>query len=68
MVGNTLSLNHTADFEIKSTYFIRIATDDGNGGVYQKTFPIIVNNVVEVLSSSLDFENALDDYKYTVTS
>jgi len=66
--GTTLSLNHSPDYEIRDSYSIRIQTDDGNGGQFQKVFNITINNLGESNTSSIDFENALDDYKYTVTS
>jgi PKD repeat protein len=36
------------DYETKSTYNIRVRTDDGNGGTYRKWFTIIVTNANEV--------------------
>lgn len=65
---STLKLIHSPDFEIKSTYSIRVQTDDGNWWQYQKVFTININDVFELIPSTLDFENVLDDYKYTVTS
>ena len=35
------------DFETKTSYAIRVQTDDGNGGVFEKQFLITVNNVNE---------------------
>ncbi len=64
----SLKLNHSPDFEIKSTYSIRVQTDDGNWWQYQKIFTISINDIYEAIPSTIDFENTLDDYKYTVTS
>lgn len=64
----TLRLIHSPDFEIKSTYSIRVQTDDWNWWQYQKVFTININNLPEAIPSTLDFETTLDDYKYTVTS
>lgn len=66
--GNTLRLIHSPDYEIKNSYSLRIQTNDGNGWVYQKIFTVSINNIWEWVSTSIDFENILNDYKYTVTS
>lgn len=51
--ANKLQLNFTPDFEIptdlgdtvgNNTYSVRLQTNDGNGGVYQKSFIITVND------------------------
>jgi arginine decarboxylase-like protein len=44
---------------------VRIETNDGNGGTFQKVFPITINNLSEVLSTIIDFETS---GKYTLTS
>lgn len=66
--GNTLRLNHSPDFEIKNSYSLRIQTNDGNGWVYQKSFTLSINNLWESVTSNIDFENILNNYKYNVTS
>lgn len=33
------------DFETKDTYSIRLQTDDGDGGTFQKEFTITINNI-----------------------
>ncbi|QFR39336.1 hypothetical protein A9Q91_03825 [Candidatus Gracilibacteria bacterium 28_42_T64] len=68
IVGSILSINISPDYEIKSTFSIRIQTDDGNGGQYQETFTININNIGETVNSIIDFENILNEYKYNVTS
>lgn len=65
---NTLKLIHSPDYEIKQTYSIRVETDDWNLWKYQEIFTININNLWETIPTSLNFENALDDYKYTNTS
>ncbi len=65
IVGNQLKILEIPDYEIQNTYNIRIQTDDGNGGQYQKAFTINISDVGEVLTSILDFETP---GKYTVTS
>lgn len=68
IVWNTLQIIHSPDYEIKQTYNIRVQTDDWNWWQYQEAFIININNLWEAIPSSLDFENVLDDYKYTNTS
>ncbi|MDD3303194.1 MAG: cadherin repeat domain-containing protein, partial [Candidatus Gracilibacteria bacterium] len=63
--GNILKINESPDYEIKNTYYIRIQTDDGHGGQFQKQFTININNVGEAINSIIDFETP---GKYTVTS
>ena len=36
------------DYEIKSTYSVRIAADDGKGGTFEKAFALTVNNVPDL--------------------
>ncbi len=40
------------DFETKSSYSIRIRTDDGNGGIYEKVFTITVTDINEGANNS----------------
>lgn len=65
---NTLSIVHSADYEIKNSYSIRIETNDGNGWTLQKSFTITINNLGESISTSIDFESPLNSYKYQVAS
>ena len=44
IVGNELRAAVVYDFESQSSYSIRIASDDGNGGVYEEAFTINVAN------------------------
>ncbi len=45
--GSTLSINNSPDFEIQSSYSIRIETDDGNGWTFEKIFTITINDLDE---------------------
>lgn len=65
---NVLRIIHSPDFEIKNTYSIRIQTNDWNAWVYQKTFTITINDVWEWITSIINFEQAEQSYKYSVTS
>jgi len=47
VAGNKLQAAEIFDFEIKTTYSIRIKTDDGRGGTYEKQFTISITNIEE---------------------
>ena len=47
--GDTLVTNEVFDYETKSTYFVRIQTDDGNGGTFSKSFTISVNKTTGIV-------------------
>jgi len=42
--GETLKTAASFDYETKSSYSIRVKTDDGNGGTFQQTFTITVTD------------------------
>jgi len=46
IAGNVLKTNIALDFEVKNAYSIRIKTDDGNGGTYEESFIISVNDIL----------------------
>jgi len=66
--GNTVTFNHSPDHEIQENYTIRIQTDDGNGGTYIESFIIAINDLWEAITTTIDFEDAEDNNKYTVGS
>ncbi len=47
IVGSELRTAAAFDFESQSSYSIRVQTDDGNGGTFEKAFNIGVNDVNE---------------------
>ncbi len=48
IAGNELKVNNTSfNFEDRTSYSIRVQTDDGSGGIYAKTLTIEVTNVNE---------------------
>ncbi|WP_165899457.1 Ig-like domain-containing protein, partial [Roseivirga ehrenbergii] len=47
IVGNKLQAAEIFDFELKTSYSIRIKTDDGRGGTYEKQFTISITNIEE---------------------
>ena len=65
IVWSSLRTAEIPDYEIKTSYSIRIETDDWHGWTYQKQFTININNLWETINSILDFETP---GKYTVTS
>jgi hypothetical protein len=65
---SNLEINHSPDHEIQDSYSIRIQTDDGNGWQYQEIFNIIINDLGEANTTTIDLEDSEDDFKYSVTS
>ncbi len=45
IIGNTLKSSEIFDYETKSSYSIRIQSNDGKGGVFSKLFTITVNDL-----------------------
>lgn len=43
--NNSLKSTEVFDFESKSSYSIRVKTDDGNGGTFEKQFTITINDI-----------------------
>jgi uncharacterized repeat protein (TIGR02543 family) len=48
--GSNLQTNAVFDFETKSSYSICVRTDDGNGGAFDKTLAVTVNNLSETFT------------------
>jgi len=48
--GTALKLTPVANFEVKSSYSVRVQADDGNGGTFARAITISVTNVNEVPS------------------
>lgn len=68
IIGNELRSNRVFNYELKSSYNLRIQTNDGNGGTFEKAFTINIldsNDVPSniVLSTSTVVENAPIGYK-----
>jgi len=59
--GNQLLLNGSADFETKNVYNVRIQTDDGNGGLFDKNFTIAINDVNELPTDIMLSSNDIDE-------
>jgi surface protein len=47
IAGSSLAANEVFNFEVKSSYSVRLKTDDGRGGAFEKAFTISINNVNE---------------------
>jgi len=63
ILGNELRTAATFNFEFKSSYFVNILTDDGNGGTFTKQFTISVKDTADgptdiILSNNTIAENA----------
>ncbi len=54
--GNQLLSAEVFDFEIKDTYSIRVRSDDQNGGTFEKSFSITIDDVSENVVTSIGDE------------
>jgi Ca2+-binding RTX toxin-like protein len=63
--GDELVTNAVFDFETKSSFSVRIGTDDGRGGTFGKSFTITVTDVMENLPPT---DIALDNLTVRRTS
>lgn len=55
ILGNQLVTTEVFDYEIQGLYSIRVRTDDGNGGVFESGFGLMVNNLpASITSINLD--------------
>jgi len=67
--GDSLNSGAIFDFETKSSYTVRVQTDDGNGGTYQKAFTISINDLNDnnpIITTSQSFD-ITEDIANTVT-
>jgi fibronectin-binding autotransporter adhesin len=55
--GTTLSLTESANFEVKSTYNLRVQADDGAGGTYEEALVVSITDVNEP-ATDLTLSNA----------
>jgi gliding motility-associated-like protein len=53
ILGSNLRSASSLDYEAKSSYSIRVKTNDGNGGVFEKVFTISVNDINDLPSNIL---------------
>jgi predicted extracellular nuclease len=60
--GSDLQTNAIFDYETKNAYSICVRTDDGNGGTFDETFPITVNNLVETATATFKSFGPLDGW------
>ena len=62
IVSDELITNSMFDYETKSTYNIRVRSDDGNGEIYEEQFTITITNVNEVPTDiELDSSNVAEN-------
>lgn len=61
--ANELLSTQSFDFETKNSYSIRVQTDDGNGGTFEKALTITVTNVNEVpiINEAIPDQTTLED-------
>jgi hypothetical protein len=65
--GSKLETKASFNFEQKASYSIRVKTDDGNGGTFEKTFTIAVNDVNDAPTAANDsYSGAIGNTKAQV--
>ena len=57
--GDKLLSSEVFDFETKSSYSIRVQTDDGKGGTFSKSFDVSINDLNEYIIPNYLPENGL---------
>ncbi|MEQ9403305.1 MAG: tandem-95 repeat protein [Cyclobacteriaceae bacterium] len=64
VVGDELQAAEVFDFESKSSYSVRVETNDGNGGLYEEAFTIIINDENEsiLIVNPIADQNLLEDF------
>ena len=65
--GAVLKTAASFDFETKSSYSVRIQTDDGHGGTFAKQFTITVNNVNEAPTATDQSLSTNEDTSLPIT-
>jgi hypothetical protein len=61
--GSTLKTNAVFDYETKNSYSIRVQTDDGNGGTFQKSFTVTVTDANDAPTDSALSNASIDENK-----
>ena len=65
--NNELKSNEVFDYKTKSSYSIRVKTDDGNGGTFEKQFTININDIndaptfVVLANLNGELDNTIDE-------
>ncbi len=60
IIGSDLVSSEIFDFETKTSYTVRIQTNDGNGGTFEKDFAISINDLPASITS-VDMDNTSID-------
>ncbi|MDQ3930672.1 MAG: cadherin repeat domain-containing protein, partial [Chloroflexota bacterium] len=68
ITGDQLKTAASFDYETKSSYSIRVRTDDGNGGTFEKQFTISVTNVNEAPTDIALSNNSVDENQASGTT
>jgi VCBS repeat-containing protein len=61
ITGSTLKTTASFNFEAKSSYTVRVKTDDGNGSSFEKAFTISVTNVNEAPTNIALSNDSVDE-------
>ncbi len=64
--GSDLETAEVFDYEVRNSYSIRVETNDGNEGAYEKIFTITINNTNDTPNiTSTAPDSATEDIEYT---
>ncbi|MBL9115326.1 MAG: cadherin domain-containing protein [Verrucomicrobiaceae bacterium] len=66
--GGSLSLIESANFEVKSTYNVRVQADDGAGGIYEKALVVSITDVNEPATDLTLSHASVDENQPTNTA
>ena len=58
--SNQLQTSAVFDFETKNSFSIRVQTDDGNGGTFQKSVGIALDNLIDTVSLTMSLQGRGD--------
>jgi len=62
IVGNNLRTALVFDYEKKNSYAVCVRADDGHGGIFDKSFAITVNNLIEKIMRVIRSTDAEDGW------
>jgi hypothetical protein len=66
--GSDLRITNSPNFEAKSSYSIRVRTDDGHGGTFEKVFTITVNDLNEAPTAGTDTYDAIGNTQLRINT
>jgi hypothetical protein len=68
ITGTSLKLTPVADYEVKSSYSVRVRISDGGGLTYEELFAITINDINEAPVGAIKTITINEDESYTFTT